>query len=247
MKQKGFAPILVVLIFSAIFVVAGAGYWYSGSNKKVAQEDPKQDAGIQNSGRSNKTSTVSYLYPNLSKPEVLVGKSHNIFVGKVIKVAGTIGDRNSEDPNDKLLYKQFEVKVLLNIKGDLSGSVLVDVSDSGRAVSSNSPSGGTTLSVGATYLLATRYYQKYNSHTLIEESHGWKMISDNNALSDSDLMDLAQKDSRVTELRIAYPNEIVSEGAVRAGTDLNSFKSLSQEKQDQLRAEAEQLKTEMQK
>lgn len=38
MKQKGFAPILIVLIFSAIFIAAGAGYWYSTSNKKVAQE-----------------------------------------------------------------------------------------------------------------------------------------------------------------------------------------------------------------
>jgi hypothetical protein len=43
MKQKGFAPILVVLIFSAIFAVAGAGYWYSASNKKVAQEAVSQE------------------------------------------------------------------------------------------------------------------------------------------------------------------------------------------------------------
>jgi putative hemolysin len=39
MNQKGFAPILIVLIFSAIFVVAGAGYWYSVGNKKAVQKE----------------------------------------------------------------------------------------------------------------------------------------------------------------------------------------------------------------
>jgi putative hemolysin len=39
MKQKGFAPILIVLIFSAIFALAGAGYWYSAANKKAVQEE----------------------------------------------------------------------------------------------------------------------------------------------------------------------------------------------------------------
>jgi hypothetical protein len=39
MSQKGFAPILIVLIFSAIFIFAGAGYWYSAQIKKNAQEE----------------------------------------------------------------------------------------------------------------------------------------------------------------------------------------------------------------
>jgi hypothetical protein len=237
MQQKGFAPILIVLIFSVIFVVAGAGYWYSASNKKVAEEQPKQDIGIQNSGSSNnETSSSSPLYPDLSQPEKLVGKSHNIFVGKVIKVAGTIGNRNSIDPNGRLLYKQFEVKVLSNIKGDLSGSVLVNVEDGGR----------TKLSTGATYLLATRYRKQDSSYTLLEVSHGWKLLSENDTLSDAELINLAEKDARVNELRMAYPNEIVGEGAVRAGTDLNSFRSLPAAEQDRLKAEAEQLKTQIQ-
>ena len=225
MKQKGFSKIIVVLMSLTLFVVAGWGYWYFANNNKTAQ----------NSGRSNKGSaTVSALYPNLSKNEVLVGDSHNIFVGKVIKAAGTVSGKGG----DKLSYKQFEVKVLLNIKGDLNGLVLVDIAGFGNRIVSYS----TNLGVGATYLMATRYHQQYDSHTLIEESHGWKLLSGNNTLSDSELIDLAQKDARVNELRIAYPNEIVREGEIRAGVARNRFLSLPQEKQDQLKAEADELK-----
>jgi hypothetical protein len=254
MKQKGFAPILVVLIFSAIFAFAGAGYWYSASNKKVAQEDPKQDSGIQNSGRSNKTSAGNALYPDLSRSENLVGDSHNVFVGKVIKVAGKIVSYESEvgETRYQNFYKQFEIKVLLNIKGDLGGSVLVNVEDGSSIIMNNTvvreiPGSGTPLSTGAAYLLATRYRKQDSSYTLIEVPYGWKLLSDNDTLSDEELINLAAKDSRVNELRIAYPNEILGRSDVYHNTTRNSFVSLPQEKQDQLRAEAEQLKAQMQK
>jgi hypothetical protein len=42
MNQKGFSPIVVVVIFVAILAFAGVGYWYSEKNKNVAQEEPKQ-------------------------------------------------------------------------------------------------------------------------------------------------------------------------------------------------------------
>jgi hypothetical protein len=230
MKQKGFSPIIIVLmVLTTLFVVAKEGYRYYYVNDTEV---------TQNSGRpnNNKTGTTNFLYPDLSGNEDLVGMSHNIFVGKIIKLAGTSGGRGT----DETAHKQFEVKVLSNIKGDLSGLVLVNIMDTDRGVSSD---GGAKLSIGATYLLATRYRQQNNSYTLLEVSHGWKLLSADSTLSDSELIDLAQKDTRVRDLRIAYPNEIVSEGEIKAGFARNRFLSLPQEKQDQLRAEAEKLKS----
>jgi hypothetical protein len=68
MKQKGFSPILVVLIFAAIFVVAGAGYWYSAENKKVAQEN------------------LGQVVPKEAKKEVVENKPEE----KVIKEVGHV-------------------------------------------------------------------------------------------------------------------------------------------------------------
>lgn len=44
-KQKGFSPIVIVIIFAAIFVVAGAGYYFSTTNKngQIAEKEIVQD------------------------------------------------------------------------------------------------------------------------------------------------------------------------------------------------------------
>jgi hypothetical protein len=70
MNQKGFSPIVAVIIFAAIFVFAGTGYWYSAKNKNVAQEEPKQ--GQVGSEEATK--------------EVAEGKSEE----KVIKEVGSV-------------------------------------------------------------------------------------------------------------------------------------------------------------
>lgn len=260
MKQKGFAPILVVLIFSAIFIFAGTGYWYSASNKKVVQERPKQDASIQNIGEVKsvqeepkqnagiqngggvKVATMNALYPDLSTGEKLVGAAHNIFVGKVMRMSGTISG------NGKVPYTKFEVKPLFNIKGNIGGLVTVKqlgiASGNGIVVMEDS---APLMTIGYTYVLATRCDLKNNSCTLISHPSGWKIISTDETLSDPELINLAKKDPRVNELRIAYPNEILDSADVYHKNTPNSFESLSQEKQDQLRAEAEQLKAQMQK
>jgi hypothetical protein len=164
--------------------------------------------------------------------EKLVGASHNIFVGKVTRMREKMTDSGSG-----FSYFQFDVKVLLNIKGGLEGTVLVD---QWNLVRGNlfSP----ILQVGHTYVLATREHKEYNSHTVGEHAACVRLISADSKLSDSILINLAEKNSRVRELRIAYPNEIVSEGEIRAGFAYNRFLSLPKEKQKQLRAEAERLK-----
>lgn len=111
-KQKGFSPILVVLIFSALFVLAGTGYWYSVENKKNNQEAIKQEQSKQEQQEQvvpeETTKEVVENKPGeevtAEQPKVEVGKET---VDKITAVPGVI------TPSDKPgwnLYKNDQNK-----------------------------------------------------------------------------------------------------------------------------------------
>ncbi len=97
---------------------------------------------------------------NYFDPQYLVGASNNVFIGKVVEQVGT-----DNFFNDTLVRTQFNVEVLYNIKGNLSGIVVVDQPGGYRdgvlyVVADDSYKGGVgvdnILRPGSTYLLATR-------------------------------------------------------------------------------------------
>ena len=213
-KDKSKILIMViglVLIFSSVF--------YSHSN----------DTTIQTS--------IRYIEPqyaaDFSDDKVLVGASHNIFVGKVIE---QIGKKESGIGPET----QFSVEVIDNIKGDLKDVVVVDqeggykdgvlyiIGDKNDNVNNNKDN-SYILKTGSTYLFATRYNSKENWYTLNSYPTASKILNTNkNNLNNSQLKFLTENDPRVQTLKTAYKNEIPLDADVKNNKALNSYKSVQE-------------------
>jgi hypothetical protein len=94
-----------------------------------------------------------------SNPKSVVGFSDNVFIGKVIKQVDTRNDIYPET--------QFEVQVLDNIKGELSGNIKVNQAGGYDGEYLFLMDGDPLLKEGQTYVFATRYLKEENWHTLI--------------------------------------------------------------------------------
>ena len=165
-----------------------------------------------------------------------MGASHNVFVGKVI---GQIGVRKEIlSPGVEIPITQFEVRPIMNVKGDLQNSIIVEqvggyqngylvVGNAGDVFGSRNQSGGGYLmQVGSTYLLATRY-ESDGLYYLWDFSAASKLIDRNNNKSISELASIAQNDSRIQRLEAAYPNEILDAEDIRNNNARNSYQSLA--------------------
>ena|SRR5580765_4712327 len=60
--------------------------------------------------------------PDYSNDQFLVGHSHNVFVGKVLNKIGT----KPSDANNYWASSQYQVEAIVNVKGNLQGSVVVN-------------------------------------------------------------------------------------------------------------------------
>lgn len=177
------------------------------------------------------TKTVSPQYiADFTDDRILMGASHNVFIGKVIK---QVGDKSLGGTPET----QFTVDVLLNIKGNLQGEVMVNqsggykngilylVSD-GDIVTSEIKDGDELLTPGSTYLFATRYNSAENWYTLISHPSGKKLISRDKVLDKIQLETLAKSDERTKKLQEAYKNEIPLDIDVKNNNTRNSYQLL---------------------
>ena len=182
---------------------------------------------------------------DLSDDRKLMGAMHNVFVGKVIERIG-----NKEDIIPLTLYS---VEVVMNIKGNLQGTMTVSKSGgytNGVLYTLEDdtifPGGNdnTFLQTGATYLFATRY--NYNEtqfwYHLIGLPNAVKLITQDANMSKTQLQALAEQEKRVNQLREAYPNEILYADDVQRNLTRNTFQSLSPEQQVRIKAEIERQK-----
>jgi hypothetical protein len=170
-------------IFLAIMGLIGSIYLLVETN----------DAQI--SGNENSIKTV-YIYADyivdISNDRELAGVSHNIFVGEVIEQTGNL-------LVDDMPNTQFKVNVLNNIKGNLTGPVIVN--QEGGYITTNDTQylylmeNDKLLQPGNTYLFATRASEK-GWHTAVPV-YGDVLIKDEN--------DLREKTER---FKTAYKNEI---------------------------------------
>lgn len=173
---------------------------------------------------------VDYEYPaDFSNDEVLVGASHNVFVGRVVKKV------SEKDPSG-YPETQFEVQVIENIKGDLNGNVTLNQQGGFKNGISYAVAyepdeilkGGDSnylLQIGSTYLFATRYYEKENWHSLNPHINARKLLSTDAGTDASTLKSLANEDGRVNQLKSAYENEILLEADVLQNNTLNNFQN----------------------
>lgn len=173
---------------------------------------------------------------DFSNNEVLVGSSHDIFIGKVIK-------KNGDKERGIGPETQFEVEIIESIKGELNGNVVVNqqggykngvlyvVGDGDILAKANGED--YLLQEGETYLLATRYNEKENWHTLNFHPNASKLISKDKEKKKDELKTLAQNDDKVRKLKAAYPNEILLEADIKNNNTLNSYKSVHEKKAKQ--------------
>ncbi len=163
--------------------------------------------------------------------KLLMGATHNVFVGKVLKQVGT-KDRGAGPET------QFSVDVVSNLKGNLTGTVTVNqfggykdgilyVMDSDISVPvSTQGRGDRLLEPGKTYLFASRYSDVENWYTIVSHPNARKLISSDKSLSMKQLQLLVHKDPRVAQLQEAYKNEVLFGVDVKTSNTRNSYQSL---------------------
>jgi hypothetical protein len=172
---------------------------------------------------------VAPIYSSdFSDIKVLVGAAHNIFIGRVVEQVST--KERGIGPET-----QFAVDVVSNIKGNLDGRVVVNQQAGFRdgtlyVISDNDPRSNNVqdylLTPGSTYILATRYNKSQGWYTLNSYSAAKKLLSSDISMSAEELRVLVNNNSRVQELRAAYPNEILLVADVEHNNALNSYSSI---------------------
>ncbi|OGZ16356.1 MAG: hypothetical protein A2494_00535 [Candidatus Lloydbacteria bacterium RIFOXYC12_FULL_46_25] len=180
-------------------------------------------------------SHYSYV-ADFSNDRVLIGGSHHVFVGKVVKRMGNVilpGDNPGT---------QFSVEIIENIKGNLHGEVLIDqeggykhgilyVSGEGgdTLLPGSGYDNGAFLQPGSTYVMAVRSVGVQKNPTVGHRLGGHpnekKLLSSNPNLSPDELRILSDKDEKVISFKAAYPNEILLDADVKHGNTLNSYQS----------------------
>lgn len=238
---------IVIGILSALLIVASVSiYRYANANnKRVGTESFATQSTILNPGVNNTRITQSVrsvpavvgidmqFALNLADDRILMGASHNVFVGKVINEIGV--EEVQANPRLTIPITQFVVTVVSNIKGNLSGSVTVNqvggykngvlyAIQGGDAAGLNNEAGGYLLQPGETYLFATRYDN--GTYDLWSYPTALTLISQDSALSTNQLLAAAEDNLRVEQLRITYPKEILWSFDVRDQNTKNSHQSL---------------------
>jgi hypothetical protein len=136
-----------------------------------------------------------------------VGASRNVFTGKVVK---QIGNKETEiGPRT-----QYSVVVIDSIKGELKGTVTVDMfggyTPEGQlvVVEENDPQ-DFFLQKGYVYVFATRYNEKEDWYTLIAHPNARKVFSEDANLSIVDARAIGESDEKVRRWKQSYVDEIL--------------------------------------
>ncbi len=168
---------------------------------------------------------------DLSDNKILIGASHNVFTGKVIKKVGDDGGIGFPET-------QFEVEVIFNIKGNIKGNVIVNqeggyqdgvlytASIDGDTMAPSTGRIGNLLQPGTTYLFATRNTTGEGWYHLISHSNASKVITGDTSLTFIELKAIVQNDEKVQEFQEAYKSEVLLEVDVQNNYTRNSYQSL---------------------
>jgi hypothetical protein len=178
-------------------------------------------------------------YPaDFSDDRVLVGAAHNVFVGKVAEQIGT--KERGIGPET-----QFEVEIIENIKGELERTVIVNQQGGYKDGKLYLMEGDTLtfgndeeslLQIGSTYLFSTRYNENKDWYTLMSYPTANKVLTDDKRKISAELKTLAERDSRVQELKDAYPRERHLKADIENNNLRNSYDS-RQMREDLLNAD----------
>lgn len=180
---------------------------------------------------------IYFSYPaDYSNDELLLGASHNVFIGKVLTQTGTI--ELAGNPTT-----QYHVEVINNIKGDAAKVITLNQEGGYKdGVQYIIKDGAPPLQLGSTYVLATRYRSADNSYTLNAHANASKLLTTDSRLSDAQLRVFADKDSKVNTFISAYVNEVLLQADIVNANTLNSFNSLPPNAKAAAQARAEEAR-----
>lgn len=160
---------------------------------------------------------VSYL-PGLEDNRVLVGASHNVFVGKVLrKIGQTSGEAGP--------LTRFEIQIVTNVKGTLKGKVIVSQEGGYRNGILRLVENQSLMNVGTTYVFTTRGNEE-SGYLATSYPRGWFVVSTDATQTIEQLQALAAIDQTVLALQDAYMNEILLQVDVDNNQAFNSYQSL---------------------
>lgn len=208
-----------IIVWLLIIFIVGVPIIYLAINNKQKEEKIK----------------FSLIY-NPENDREVVGAFHNVFTGKVVKNLGSA-------PYDAIPQQQFQVEVLYNVKGNLSGIVTVSqlggykdgafyrLNTKGELSVANDDYAtdeyDATLQVGSTYIFATRLNSEMNWHLVSSDPSGLKLLSDDTYLDTDRLIELSKQDERVNELKEAYKEEIIPLTDERSGIVPNRYQDIA--------------------
>ncbi len=163
--------------------------------------------------------TEARLFDGLNDDRILVGASHVVVVGKVIKKIGqTEGEAGP--------LTQFEIQIVQSIKGKLSGSFVLNQEGGYQNGILSLVEDQALLLSGTTYLLSARTDGQGN-YLVIPFPRARLPISADAKLTLQDLVSLSALNKDVAALRDAYTHEIPLQMDVDSGNAYNSYRSLN--------------------
>ncbi len=204
-----------IALGAAVVGLLIGGYFLVRHNRQSLQGFLPDGGVLPGDGGSGSYASDIINYNNTRE---LVGFSSNVFVAKIIEIIGT--EPRLGDPET-----QFNAEVIYNIKGNLEGRVTI-----------RNYRNFHQIQPGVTYVFAARG-DSARGYTLNTNSAVSKLISANSTLTNSQLAELAENDSRVQELLVGYVYEII----VQHQSKDNSFQSLSQEEKEMVLARIKNL------
>jgi hypothetical protein len=201
---------ILVLFFSAVAVF--------GTEQFVSKATPLGRAvPIVSSNTVSDHAELSTTI-NFADDRILLGDTHNAFVGRVLRKIG-----NRHLPATPGPSSQYEVNIISNIKGNLQGIVTVNQFEFDTPF----------LQLGSTYVFATRYHRDEGVYIIVYYPYQYQLLTDDVTLSDEQLKTLAENNDRVKALQVAYPNEELGSD-IRDHMTWNSYASRHYDAQGQL-------------
>ena len=156
------------------------------------------------------SSGMKYI-ADFSDDRNVLGFASNVFSAKIIRV---IEEHDGPQGGPPVTF--FEAEIIYNVKGNLSGNVILKQfigykeTSTGKKISKFEED-TELLKPGLTYLLATKYDEQYDYYGIGSHPNEMKLISSDSNLDFNALRELSEKDEKTLKWQEAYKNEILPE------------------------------------
>lgn len=151
---------------------------YGGQSSSGAVSTRGSESGVQHSEAGPLTIAPAYAFDAKDKRK-LVGYATNVFKGRVLEDVGYEGEPLSGPGNKVLPQTQFSVEVLGNIKGNITGTVVLDrtggYDEEGREVHVE---GASPPEPGREYVFSTGYDRETGWYTVVALPYGAVPLED---------------------------------------------------------------------